>query len=322
MLRSLFALRLAAPLGLAAALLAGCASAPVGVAPPAHAASARVVARPGPSLQQQLEAAMQGFRGDVGVYVKHLATGETAAVNADTVFPTASLVKVPLLVGTFEAMHQGRLAYDQPLVYRDSLTYGGSGIAQFFRDSTQIDVNTAVWLMMAMSDNVASLWLQRLVTGDSVNAWLARRGFADTRVNSRVPSREAARTRYGWGQTTPRELARLVALIRQGRAVSPAADAEMYRTMTRAYWNDGALAALPPWVQAASKQGMISQTRGEVVLVNAPHGDYVLCIITKNQQDQRWTDDNEGDVLLKRLAGIVWNRFEPGSDWTAPTGAF
>ena len=56
--------------------------------------------------------------------------------------------------------------------------------------------------------------------------------------------------------------------------------------------------------------------------MNAPHGDYVVSIITKNQQDQRWTDDNEGDVLLKRLAVIVWNRFEPQSGWTAPTGAF
>lgn len=281
-----------------AALAAGCATAP------------RTPAPVRPSLQAELDAALQGFRGDVGVYVENLATGERAAVNADTLFPTASLVKVPLLVGTFEAIRQGRLSYDQDLVYRDSLRYGGSGVAQFFRDSTKIDVNTAVWLMMAMSDNTTSLWLQGLVTGDSVNAWLARHGFAATRVNSRVPGREADRARYGWGQTTPRELARLVTTIRREQAVRPDLDRTMYRTMTRAYWNDMALASLPPWVQAATKQGMINQTRGEVVLVNAPHGDYVFAVITKNQADQRWVRDNEGEVLIRRLSALLWRRFE------------
>lgn len=284
-----------------AVLAAGCATVPTPTDP---APSAR------PSLQAELDAALRGFRGDVGVYVENLATGERAAVSADTLFPTASLVKVPLLVGTFEAIRQGRLRYDEELVYRDSLRYGGSGVAQFFRDSTNIDVNTAVWLMMAMSDNTTSLWLQGLVTGDSVNAWLARKGFAATRVNSRVPGREADRARYGWGQTTPRELARLVTMIRREQAVRPDLDRTMYRTMTRTYWNDMALASLPPWVQAATKQGMINQTRGEVVLVNAPHGDYVFAVVTKNQADQRWERDNEGEVLIRRLSALFWTRFE------------
>lgn len=295
-MRPVFALALAV-------LAAGCATVPTPSAT-APAASAR------PSLQTQIEAAVQGFRGDVGVYAENLATGERAVVNADTLFPTASLVKVPLLVGTFEALRQGRLAYNQELVYRDSLRYGGSGVAQFFRDSTKIDVNTAVWLMMAMSDNVTSLWLQKLVTGDSVNAWLARNGYAATRVNSRVPGREADRARYGWGQTTPRELARLVTQIRREQAVRPDLDRTMYRTMTRSYWNGMALASLPLWVQAATKQGMINQTRGEVVLVNAPHGDYVFAVITKNQVDQRWEPDNEGEVLIRRLSTLLWQRFE------------
>jgi len=63
-------------------------------------------------------------------------------------------------------------------------------------------------------------------------------------------------------------------------------------------------------VQAATKQGMINQTRGEVVLVNAPHGDYVFAVITKNQVDQRWEPDNEGEVLIRRLSTLLWQRFE------------
>ena len=115
-------------------------------------------------------------------------------------------------------------------------------------------------------------------------------------------------------------MARLVTTIRRGQAVSPGADEEMYRAMTRSYWNDEALSALPPTVQAASKQGAVDRSRSEVVLVNAPHGDYVFCVITKNQTDTTYEASNAGFVLLRRLSALFWHHFEPESDWTPPSG--
>jgi beta-lactamase class A len=70
-------------------------------------------------------------------------------------------------------------------------------------------------------------------------------------------------------------MARLLVSVRAGEAVSRAASEEMYRALTRVYWSGEALSALPPWVQAASKQGRWTRSRSEVVLVNAPSGDYV-----------------------------------------------
>ncbi len=115
-------------------------------------------------------------------------------------------------------------------------------------------------------------------------------------------------------------MARLVTMIRQSQAVSPGADEEMYRILTRIYWNDEALSALPPYVQAASKQGAVDASRSEVVLVNAPHGDYVFCIATKNQADQSWEETNEGWALIRRVSALLWQHFEPDYGWTPPPG--
>jgi beta-lactamase class A len=95
----------------------------------------------------------------------------------------------------------------------------------------------------------------------------------------------------------------------------------MYRTITRIYWNDRALTQIPPYVQAASKQGFVSDAKSEVVLVNAPHGDYVFCIATKNQKDSGYTFDNEGVVLIRNLSKLLWNYFEPGDKWQPATGS-
>ena len=184
-------------------------------------------------LQQKIEALARGFKGDVGVYVRHLKTGQGAAIQADTLFPTASMVKVPILCAVFDKIEQGELKYNQELVYRDSLKYD-DGVTGSFRDSTKIQLSAVVMLMITLSDNTASLWLQQLAgTGVTINEWLERNGFHRTRVNSRTPGREAQRRIYQWAQTTPREMATLMMTIYQGRAVSPAASEQMFRVLSK-----------------------------------------------------------------------------------------
>jgi beta-lactamase class A len=301
------------PLALALALLA-----PAGAAirPPAPKVA------PDRALQRELDAAVRGFRGEVGVYVRNLRTGRTASVLADSLFPTASMIKLPILVATFDAAARGALDLHMPLLFRDSLRYDDGDILGSFRDSTPIAPTKLVMLMLTMSDNTASLWLQQLAgTGTAINGWLAEHGFEHTRVNSRTPGREADRAAYGWGQTTPREIAELLAMIRERKAVSPGASEEMYRALTRSYWNGEALSQIPPWVQAASKQGMVNHSRSEVVLVNAPSGDYVFSVITKNMADSSWSEGNEGFALIRKVSAIVWHHFEPRHPWSPDPGA-
>lgn len=307
---------------------AGCAAG--GPAPGAGPVSVAAETGPAPEaaersdtvLQRELDRLVQGFAGAVGVYVRHLPSGRSAAVRADELFPTASMVKVPILLATWDAFERGALDPRGPLVYTDSLRYDDEDLLARFRNGTAVTPLQLVMLMLTMSDNTASLWLQHLAgSGTAINAWLAAHGFDSTRVNSRTPGRRADWQRYGWGQTTPREMAELLVRIRQGRAVSPAADEEMYRALSRSYWNGEALSAIPPWVQAASKQGAVDRSRSEVLLVNAPSGDYVLAIITKEQADESWEAGNAGWVLIRRISGAVWNHFEPAHRYAPPAEA-
>ena len=274
-----------------------------------------------PVLQQKIEGLVQGFRGDVGIYVRHLPTGRTAAVRAEELFPTASMIKVPIMLGMFNHMTKGELDYHGDLVYDDSLLYEGEDILGAFKDSAKISLSKVIMLMITTSDNTASLWCQAMAGGgEAINALLSQYGFDSTRVNSRTPGRRPNWERYGWGQTTPREMAELLVMIREGKAISPDASEEMYRILCRIFWDGEALSQVPPFVQAASKQGAVNRSRSEVVLVNAPSGDYVFCIITKNQEDQSWKQENEGYLLIRNLSRLLWQHFEPGSDWSPAPG--
>ncbi|NCD70659.1 serine hydrolase [Mucilaginibacter agri] len=271
-------------------------------------------------LTKQLEEAVKGFNGDIGIYVHNLKTGKTAAFNADSIFPTASMVKTAIQCGVMDKIEKGELQYNQKLVYRDSLLYAGEDILGSFKNGDTIQLSKVAMLMITMSDNTASLWLQKLVGGDYINNWLQQNGFNVFRVNSRVPGREAFRKKYGWGMSSPYEMCKLFTMINDGQAVSPAASERMMRNLTRIYWDERALSAIPPYIHTASKQGAVNEAKSETVLVNAPHGDYVFSVMTNNIKDQRWTTDNEAEMLITKISTVLWHYYEPKSTWKPADG--
>jgi beta-lactamase class A len=268
------------------------------------------------TLERDLRSLLTGFRGDVGVFVRNLRTGATVAINADTLFPTASTVKIPIQCGLFDKIQKGELKYQAELVYKDSLHYDDGLIGQL-KDGAKIPLPEVVMLMETTSDNTASLWAGG---GAAINTWLDANGFRQTRVNSRTPGRREFQKQYGWGQTTPRELAELLVYIREGKAVSPDASDRMYRNLCRQYWDGDGLSQLPSDVKVGTKNGAVNRSRSEVVLVHAPHGEYVYCLMTKNQKDETWERNNEGFVLLREVGALLWKHFEPKSDWKPVAG--
>lgn len=266
-------------------------------------------------LTSKIRSAVAGFQGEVGVYVRNLRTNRTVELNADTLFPTASMIKIPILCGVFDKLERGELRYDQMLTYRDSLHYD-DGIVGSLRDSAHIPLSYVLVLMETFSDNTGSLWMQALAGGGTtINSWLQNQGYDKTRVNSRTTDRSDAQKTYGWGQTTPREMAGLLTRIYEGKTFSPAASERMYRILGRQIWDGQALSQIPPEIRVIAKNGAVNQAKSEVVLVHAPHGDYVFCITTKNQTDQRWEPDNEGYALLRTISRLIWTHYEPKYNW-------
>lgn len=267
-------------------------------------------------LEKELREILKDFNGTAGVYVFNLKSRAEAGINQDSIFPTASVVKIPILAGLFNKIANGELTLNDTLLYKKERLYGGSGLMQFFKDSTKTDLRTAATLMITYSDNVTSIWSQEIAGGGvEINKFMEELGLENTRVNSRTPGREELWKKYGWGQTTPREMATLLIKMRNRDLVSEAASDEMYRMMTNSFYTDYALSQIPPYIQTAAKQGMVNQSRSELVMVNAPGGDYVFYIATKNNKDVSWNYDNEAWILQRKISAFLWNYFEPNSGW-------
>ena len=263
---------------------------------------------------KKIEILLNNFNGEVGFYFLHLDKGIDFGINENKIFPSASLIKIPIMVQIFNRVENDNLNLDSLLFYDSSLInykYKGDDSIARFKENETISINKLLTHMITFSDNHASLWLQIIAGGGTkINEILDKYNFTKTKVNSRTLNREDQYLKYGWGQTTPKEMSKLMIEIKNGNIVSKKSSDEMYRHLTRIYWDDEALSQIPNHIQVASKQGAVNKSRSEVVLVNSPSGDYVFCIITNNQSDESWSFENEGFVLIRKISRLLWNYYQ------------
>src|ERR1700741_1436640 len=120
-------------------------------------------ARTDRALTARLERLTQGFHGEVGVYVRTLRRGASVAIRADELYPTASMIKVPILLTLYDQVEHGRLNLDARVPYPDTLHYRygeSTDVVGYMAAGAPLPLSELAFLMPTVSDNFASLWIQ------------------------------------------------------------------------------------------------------------------------------------------------------------------
>ena len=132
------------------------------------------------SLQALLDAELPAIPAKAGIWVKHLTTGEEGHVNADDVFNSASVIKIPVAVQALEMVDAGTLRLSDRTTLRAEDLRGGSGIFRYHDAGLQPTLRDIILQMIITSDNTATdLMIGKVGGVASVNAWLAKAGYAD-----------------------------------------------------------------------------------------------------------------------------------------------
>lgn len=182
------------------------------------------------ALMAGVKALDEQYPGKISLYAKNIDTGATFGVNHLERIPTASTIKLAVLVETFGQINERRCRWDEELVVSESNRAGGSGSLQSNRNGTRVPLRRAVELMISESDNTATNMLIDRLGGDSVNARMEALGLKETRLLCKIEGagttaayKEEKNKGFGIGVTTPYEMVKLLQLIDDGEAarVSP-----------------------------------------------------------------------------------------------------
>ena len=246
------------------------------------------------SLEAKLRAVRETVDGRMAVYVQHLGTGETVAIDADAPYETFSVIKVPIMATVLQRVHDGALALSDRITLRKEQARIPSGVLYALDAGLQPTVKDLLTLMTIISDNVATDALGDLVGREAVTAHMAQLGLPNTRIrfsdlewdrlwlaaldpsyadasgdktvgfpfatfgDARVSEafrRVIEDTGLYFGRSTAREMGRLFAMMARGELVSKDASALMIDILKKQQVNNRIPRDLGDNVEVAHKTG-------------------------------------------------------------------
>lgn len=231
-------------------------------------------ARADPGLQARIQTSAALAGGTVGVVVRDLQTGALAEINANRVFRSASLFKLPIMVEVLKQQRLKRISLDDELEIEPDQWTDGSGVLQA-RVGERLQVRELLRLMIQESDNIAALVLLDAVGAANVNATMDAMGLRDTRVRDRRTDPNLAHV------TTARDMARLLETIATGRLIDAETSEEALKLLELKQANAWLGEGLPWWVKLAHKWGDLPGARHDAGIVYTPRTTYVAVVLTE-----------------------------------------
>jgi N-acetylated-alpha-linked acidic dipeptidase len=247
-----------------------------------------------PPLEARLRSIREAFDGRMGVYAENVATGERVALDADSVYETFSVIKVPIMAEVLRRVEQGTLALSDRVTLRLDQRRIPSGVLYALDPGLRPTIRDLLTLMTIISDNVATDALADRVGRDAVTRFMGSLGLPETRIRfsdlewdrlwlslldpsyatasgdktvafpfARHPStrvRDAFRrvieeSGLYFGRSTPRETGRLFAMLARGELVSKQASDLMLAILKRQQVDDRFPRYLGEGIEAAHKTG-------------------------------------------------------------------
>ncbi|MEZ6059638.1 MAG: serine hydrolase [Planctomycetaceae bacterium] len=268
-------------------------------------------------LAEKLRPLIEAHEGDVAVSVRHLDSGAAFHYRSDTVMPTASLIKFPVMIEAYRQEEAGRLDLSATVTLTKNDKVPGSGIlTKHFSDGAELTLRDAIRLMIAYSDNTATnLVLDRIGLTSTADT-MAAMGFPETKIHSKVyrgsTSAFPERSReFGLGSTTSSDMIALLDQLHRRELVSPEASDAMLDHLTACESRDMLPSLLPDDVRVAHKSGSVSNARTDAGILFTNSGPIAICVLTNNNKDQSWGSNNAAQVLGGQIARTVFDHFNP-----------
>jgi beta-lactamase class A len=264
-----------------------------------------------PTLDQRVGAEVSQFKGKVNLFARNLDTGAVYELGGDDRVPTASTIKIAIMVEAFARVAEGKAKWTDELVLTKENKVGGSGILHEFADGLRLTFRDGVSMMMIMSDNTATNLVIDVLTADAINARMESLGFRETRLMRRVfgggesvEGKKEENKRFGLGRTTPHEMVSLLEKLERGEVISAAASKEMLDLMKREQGTNGIWRE--QWrLSKATKSGALDALRSNIGILYHPRGRIAIAITCNEMPEVIWTVDNPALLLMSKLSEIL-----------------
>ena len=248
---------------------------------------------------------VERFEGVMGVAIVDLTDGRTIFKNEDRVFPTASSIKIAILLELYRQEQEARGGAQGKAKLDDVYTFDPKDLVEdsqimagLTAGVTRVTNRDLAQFMIAVSDNAATNVLIDRVGKDNVNATLRGLGLTKTMLHRKMMDIAAAK-RGDENVSTPQEMARLLETIYKGKALNKELTAAFIKQLSTSKKDSFLSYDLPPGVEIADKPGSLDGVRTDSGIIFAKNRPFAISVMTAYDRDERAAEHAISEVALE-----------------------
>lgn len=233
-----------------------------------------------------------------GIYVWDYENGNYADINADEIFATASIIKLPVLAELFRSIEQGELTIYDEMPLTEYFRTEGSGSLQFKAANSTYTIDTLARMMITESDNSATnMLMAKLGSMTDINRAIRNWGLKHTGVQTWLPDYD------GTNHTTARDMATILFNLDNPNFLSVSSREKIFDYMGHVHNNRLIQAGLPAGTVFMHKTGDIGKMLGDAGIVFAPNGKKYIVVILANRPH----NSPLGKDFIVKASEIIYN---------------
>ena len=220
-----------------------------------------------------------------GLLFVDLETGDYVDFNSDKVYPTASVIKLPILIAFLQDVDAGKINLNEIWTMTNDVIVGGSGEFQDLPVNTKFTAQNVIDKMITISDNTATnMVIKRMGGINYVNQRFAQLGLSNTRLRDWLPDLDGTNT------TTLKELAQILAMLDRQSVLSRNSQANALDILRRVKNRKLLAAGLGQGATIAHKTGYIGTMLGDAGIIEMPNGKRYIgaVIVESDREDSAW----------------------------------
>ena len=226
------------------------------------------------------------YPGNVGIYFKDLSSNREWSYNPDRIFPSASLIKVPIMASVLDKVKKDNIDLNLELTLTKKDKRGGSGSLKWVREGTKLSLLEIMYKMITESDNTATYMLIDYFGYDYFEQEFKKLGLYYTSITPEGMSLTSGRVAKE-NFTTPREMAYLFEKIYKKELIDKNSSEIMLEILKRTKSRSRLKKSLPRQWEMGHKTGLLRKSCHDVGIIFSPNGDYLLAVLTSNVPDYR-----------------------------------
>lgn len=207
--------------------------------------------------------------------------------KGDTVFSSASLAKLPILMEYLIQRRTGTLEDSESFILKDNMKKPG-GILTHMTPGTRFTLRDLVFLMITLSDNTASNLILDRLGMENVNRLTGEMGLTDTILMRRFMERPEEKGTDNF--TTATNMIRLMENLFRGNTLTLEESNTALEILQLQFYREKIPLFLPPEVKVANKTGTRKGIRHDCGIVFKPDTPYAVCFLTENTENPAETD--------------------------------